>query len=780
MSLPLKCSFSGEITSPSNKNLRRAVAAGVRRGFTDERIISLIRRANDSIPADTVEKALKKIKLWQAKRTKSCHSIDPKAHPGVEFIPLPLERQDHGGYLIGKEFYSSIKGLRGIIVVKTPMGSGKTELVMKIALEQADRACYMAHRISLVEESSTRLKISSYRNVNQAEMSVTTKIGGCINSLNHPKFNAGGWFENLDVLCVDECTKVLIQLVGSTVEQPEAVTDTLIRAMNSAGQVIICDADANDNLIQVLSQHTNRKIYVAQNNPKMDHVNVTVTQFEDAYSHALAKATAGETVLAACDSKNDVEKLKRSVKKRNKKIKVLTVTSETKAQKNVEAWIKNPNKESQRWDVVIYNSAVDSGVSITTDHFQHQVGLFRGVIPPDSVIQMMGRNRRARSWVLGCTPITPTVFVHSIEDRLKALTAANLKVQYEAGNEVTELPVASAYDRIRLAMEHSEMTSRQEYAVTLRMMMEQKGYRVQVKEPPEKCMKALRKEMREFGSAIHEENIDLIMSAETPNRARYKELKQAYAVTRKEGAEIIRYEITNSLSIREISREDICFWLDNGDRKDLMFEIMQTERQDLLKYDLWQMKNSSSLSRRANILVKGDLLHKMFETLGINRLTGEGSFNHEDCRKFIAFIKENRNRLLTWNNFRLGPPLSMNRDPKDPTKFITAVLKKLGLVTVSKPSGKARLSRVEITRESWELMSHYAELRKKGGKNVANVPAETDRKTDQKKEDEDDHSEFLYEGYVCTDCSADLDDTAVRWGMGRCQGCRDILLKPEG
>ena len=75
----------------------------------------------------------------------------------------------------------------------------------------------------------------------------------------------------------------------------------------------------------------------------------------------------------------------------------------------------------------------------------------------------------------GLHSITPTVFVHSIEDRPKALTAANLKVQYEAGNEVTELPVASAYDRIRLAMEHSEMTSRQEYAVTLRMMMEQKG-----------------------------------------------------------------------------------------------------------------------------------------------------------------------------------------------------------------------------------------------------------------------------------------------------------------
>ena len=121
----------------------------------------------------------------------------------------------------------------------------------------------------------------------------------------------------------------------------------------------------------------------------------------------------------------------------------------------------------------------------------------------------------------------------------------------------------------------------------------------------------------------------------------------------------------------------------------------------------------------------------------------------------------------------------MNRDPKDPTKFITAVLKKLGLVTASKASCKARVSRVAITRESWELMSHYAELRKKGGKNVANVPAETDRKTDQKKEDEDD-LRVSVRGLCLYRCSADLDDTAVRWGMGCCQGCRDILLKPEG
>ena len=88
---------------------------GRSQGFTDERIISLIRRANDSIPAATVEKP-EKIKLWQAKRTKSCPALT-LCSSGVEFI-LFRWRDRITAVTLLVEFYNSVKHINAIIVVK--------------------------------------------------------------------------------------------------------------------------------------------------------------------------------------------------------------------------------------------------------------------------------------------------------------------------------------------------------------------------------------------------------------------------------------------------------------------------------------------------------------------------------------------------------------------------------------------------------------------------------------------------------------------------------------
>jgi len=778
-----KLSLSGVIKSASNKSLRRVVAAAFRKGYSDTRIKKLICGANSSVSELMVSKALGKIKYGHARRVAGCHTISPKAHPKAEFIDLPIVRQDHGGYLIHDEFYASIKDLKGIIVVKAPMGSGKTEAVIKKALETADKGSYQAHRISLVEESSRRLGIQSYRDVSKLEMSVTRKLGCCINSLNNPKFYDGDWFLDSDVLCIDEGTKVLSHLVGATVEQPEAVTDTLLTALNASRQVIICDADANDNLIEVLTRHTTQKIYVAQKNPKMDHVSVSIAKLEEAYEFTIEKALSGETVLCACDAKSDVERLKLALKKKDKKIRVLDIFSESKVRPEVEAWIKSPNEQSSRWDVVIYNSAVDSGVSVTTDHFKHQVGLFRGVITPDSVVQMMGRNRPARSWFIGCNPITPTRYGDDPGERFKALAAANLKVQHEGDSDLTTLPVASPYDQIRLSMEYADLISRQDYLVTLRLMLEQKGYKVEVKTSEASHLKAIRKEMGDLGKEIREAFIQLILSTATPQQLRYRQLKKAHAVSKEELAEIIRYEIRLGLGVSDIAEEDILFWLDNGERKDLMFEIMQSDRQQLFKYDHWQMKNSRSLTRNRHLLVKGDILHTLFSTIGIDRQTGTGSFTHEDCERFITYLQENKNRVRLWNYYHLGPHLAQDKRPRDPTKFVLGALLKLGLKTSSKLYGPKRRSRHEIDMESWDRMNHYAELRKKAGKHVASLPLEFQETEPLKSFSDTEHVEDHhqdYEGDSCFDCNEPLDAIAIKWAMDRCGSCRAQLLDPGG
>ena len=75
-----------------------------------------------------------------------------------------------------------------------------------------------------------------------------------------------------------------------------------------------------------------------------------------------------------------------------------------------------------------------------------------------------------------------------------------------------DLPL-HAYDRIRLAMEHSEMTSRQ----NMRSPENDDGaerHRVQVKNSGKHILEKMQNSEVQFMK-----NIDLIMSAETPNRA---------------------------------------------------------------------------------------------------------------------------------------------------------------------------------------------------------------------------------------------------------------------
>lgn len=717
--------LAGHITSAKNKYLRACINAALYKGLSAEKITAKLLKTNQTADKSDILKALYRLTAAHSRRVAKCHTIDPKAHPGVTFIDLPTTRQEHGGYLIDPDFYDSIKDLDGIIIVKAPMGSGKTDTILRRAMDIAGKSVYLAHRIALVEECGRRINFESYRSAEQYDgLLVTRKLGCCINSLCNPKFDSGRWFLNSDVVCIDEGTKVFHHLTGSTVKNPEEVTEVFLKSICAARQVIVCDADANDTLVSLLSKHTDQKIYVAQANPVMDHVNVVMMSLEETYQYTIDMALKGEKVLCTCDSKKDVERLKKAIEDKNEKIKVLDIFSESKVRPEVEAWIKNPNEESLKWDVVIYNSCVDSGVSITTDHFRHQTGLFRGVVSPDAAIQMMGRNRPAKSWHLGCSPMNVNKHTVSAGDNLRTLTAATLRVQLDSGISLAELPQPSIYDQIRLDIHEADSRSRQSYLISLRMMMEQKGYRVIVKEPEKEMVKSVRKEMRHYGQQINDEFIDMVLAATTPLEMRYNQLKQAYAISKEELAEVIRYEICHKLGVREINKASVIFWMDDGYHQTLSFEIMQAEHDELHQYDAWQLKTVKSLTRRKNLTGKGRILRKLFKILGVDRQTGLGHFTHRECSEFVDYLMADKDRAGLWNYYSLGQHLHADRRPKDSTRFVQACLKKLGLTTSASLFGKERTSRHEIDAASWEVMTSYIKQRKDAGKHIADLSPE--------------------------------------------------------
>ena len=722
-------------TRSYQKQLLKTIASGIRRDFSLKDLQICLAKINFS--ALEVQKAYDKCMRAACARVRNLHKISLKKHPEISFTELKLDRQDHGGYLINDSFAESLESQKDIIIIKSPMGSGKTEKLIKKWIKDAPSGAYLAHRISLVEEASLRLKVMSYKGAEEADVKGSSKMGVCVNSLNHPKFDRGFWFSEMNTVFIDEASKVFSHLCGSTIADPEGVMETFLAMLELVPRVVICDADASDDLISLIKKMVpGRKITVAM--PKeapMDHIRVALTNSEDAgYEKIFSSVKKGKNVLIATDSKKEVKKLARKLGKKG--ISALAVHSDSRIKPEVESWIKNPNQESKKYQAVIYNSCVDSGVSVVTDHFDETIGMFKGVVTPDTIKQMMGRNRKAREWFLVVNPLVKTRYCNTEQEMYQALAAAHCKVLWDKQTKkAVPVPGLSDYDKVNLAMTRRKIQMCQDYYITVKVMLEQDGYDVESLATEKDHMTALEKEMKDIGKEIEAEWAQKIVDTTAPAPARYRKLKESYVISEDEHAEVVRFEIENTLCNRDVEVNDVRFWLNSGSRKIVKFEAHDGSEENLKLFDKHQMEKLNSLTLRKNLFVQRELLRKMTEMLNLNLETGEGEFTHIHAHSFIDWLYENKNRLLNWNNLKLGPWLG-NRKPVDSTKFVKEALANMGLRTIQKNKTKKRLSHHQLDPDTWKVMHSYLEARKKAGKNIANIPVIAEKKEDAQEIDE--------------------------------------------
>ena len=277
----------------------------------------------------------------------------------------------------------------------------------------------------------------------------------------------------------------------------------------------------------------------------------------------------------------------------------------------------------------------------------------------------------------------------------------------------------TAYDRIKLIWQEHDLTVCKDYKVTLLTILKQKGYQVDyLEEDPDK-LKELKRYIKELTTKINSDFLDLLKGTEKPDQFRYRQLKNAHAISEEELAEIIIYELKDALKVSEITEHDIRYWLENRERRELGFELLKTSEEQLVAHREWERKNVESLTRRKHLIHKSKILHDMFKILGIDKNTGEGVFTQKSCSEFIKYIQNGKRD--EYNALKIGPHLYA-KGPKCPTKFVKRILEKLGLKTNSGLYGAKRLSGHEIDRESWARMQKYYENRCRAKVSIADLP----------------------------------------------------------
>jgi phage/plasmid primase-like uncharacterized protein len=719
-----RLSFSGH--DNANDEALKAVGAGMMLSPIKYSTEQVYRYVQNSLPAGV---SISEFKVrgrinWLAKgklhRARTLRSFSDQAlsQPNVNYIRLQGEETEHGNVRIPSAVVDLVEGLQGCIIIRSPMGSGKTDLLIQPIMHRAPKAAYIAHRVSLIGDASNRLNISNYQDTMASEMPFVSHLACCVNSIINPKFsNADGlnWFQTVDTLCIDEASQVMRHTTNGPVDNPVLVMDGLVQAMRASRRVLLCDADANDGLIDLCEMaRPGEPIHIIEVTGTCKHISVLHTDINSAFAEVISLAKADKTVLVANDSAKDGKKMVEVLKQQKPDIRVMHVHKDSKADANVEAFLNDPNGECTKYDVIIYSPAISSGVSITVPHFSNHVSIFHGVVPPTDAVQMMRRDRTARQYVMGIG-INNTQRDIDREAIYRGLVAADeLTVDFEeTSTEIILRRKKTIYDEVRLASIAEENRSRNDFANNLLLILIADRYVVDALCADDDAIAAA-KQMKKWGKGIIEmKRIEMIMSQPTPDDDVYNRLSRSELRSEAEAAQIDRYHMETQLCVAEITPEVIAFYDDRGIKKVAAMELLQSSDAEAVAYDMAQIKNKVVLTRHNYKRATRNLYVKLFQQLGINPMTGEGKFTHKAARVAMSDILKDRASIELYNALKIGAYVNPSAMPKDPTTFIKNILERFGLVIHKwKSSGHNMLM---IEPGSWAHMMRYVQLRKSNG-----------------------------------------------------------------
>ena len=277
---------------------------------------------------------------------------------------------------------------RGVFVVKSPKGTGKTELLKKVVADcnAENRSVMMlGHRVNLLENLSVRTGLEFYRDLKDGTL--TSDVAVCLNSLAtrfNPAIDAP-----YDTVIIDESEQFFPTFLSKTLERDlSKVFTNFIFILQKARRVIVLDADISANLtIDLIGM-----IRTPESNPDDDCIGInntykigagqTTKQYLDknqCIGEALADLDAGEKVYIATNNKKLANTIYTIVSELMGKT-ALLVSADNAELDDQQAFIHTPSTEQCNYQCVIATPTLATGISIDNPHFTRVYGLF-GINP---------------------------------------------------------------------------------------------------------------------------------------------------------------------------------------------------------------------------------------------------------------------------------------------------------------------------------------------------------------------------------------------------------------
>ena len=568
-----------------------------------------------------------------------------------------------------------------------------------------ERGAYFAHRVSLIGDVSRKLQLHHYDDVRADQVSGIGAIACCINSITHPKF--GGFFADLDTLCIDEAGQTLRHIAIGTVDNREAVIERLATAMRSAKRVILCDADANDALIDFCARVCpGMPIHVIEMSTDCRDKQVRHASLDQVFTAAIELSKAGTRLIVADDNAEHARQLADAIRTAAPERRVLLVEQETRPDQDVQTFQSDPNGQAVNYDVLIYSPAITSGVSIERAHFDQAIGFYHGIVPPADFVQMLRRDRTQSSFVIGVGHVDAK---HETSREalwtgfLRADDLANGSLELvETDTEVRLRREKTLFDDVRITSIAETNAARNDAANYLLLSLHADGYKVVRVDADEGAELYGVKSREDAKERVRQKMLARIFGAQTPDEDRYDSLRRKELPTREESAELVRFEIEHLLTL-PVDEDAIDFHRDGGLKKAGAFELLTISAAEARRFDAGQQRAGVSKSRRRFAGPRRARLLRLLELLGIDRVTGDGEFDAKAAREAMSELLATPADIALHNSLSIGAWINPKQPPRDATKFAASVLERLGLKLEQRKSNGRRLYRIDGA--SWALMA---------------------------------------------------------------------------
>jgi len=298
----------------------------------------------------------------------------------------------------------------GVICLPWGKGFGKTEL-MAIANKNTPKTIALSHLLSLLSGLTNRLGLNLRNDFSGKNTPIPInyreKLGVCLPSLLILLNLSDSDWADYDLILdeVDQlCDVATSSKTCNNNGMRTAILSVLTRAIANSKRLWLASADLSDREIDlVMSIRRKNDLWLIENTRKVEGYKAI---FVNSYDHkgrltpdgirqkAKDLATNGKKLLVMSDSIATTKSMAKMLEKSGiQSDRILLINSDTSGELKQKSFVKQPNLEVGKYQVVICSPSVNSGVSIDGEYFDAVIGMFSNRLTADLHSQALIRAR---------------------------------------------------------------------------------------------------------------------------------------------------------------------------------------------------------------------------------------------------------------------------------------------------------------------------------------------------------------------------------------------------